>query len=136
VNREIVAEELQESTAIPARAPIVQPGERMVLRIETRSHYLKGLAIWRDGANGHGGETYAMTSEDDLRVIDFPAGGTRSLYGSDGIVAGTERPERFLLWPMGIASPGAMRQWGHHSTAFVGVRHFDDPDLFESVVAP
>jgi hypothetical protein len=32
---------------------------------------------------------------------------------------------------MGIASAGQMRQWGHHATAFVGRRHFDDPDLFE-----
>jgi len=24
-----------------------------------------------------------------------------------------------------------MRQWGHHATAFVGRRHFDDPHLFE-----
>jgi hypothetical protein len=30
---------------------------------------------------------------------------------------------------MGIASAGAMRQWGHHATAFVGRRHFDDADL-------
>jgi hypothetical protein len=30
---------------------------------------------------------------------------------------------------MGIASPGAMRQWGTHATAFVGRRHFDAPDL-------
>jgi hypothetical protein len=32
---------------------------------------------------------------------------------------------------MGIASAGAMRQWGHHATAFVGRRHFDDADLLE-----
>jgi hypothetical protein len=32
---------------------------------------------------------------------------------------------------MGIASAGAMRQWGRHATAFVGRRHFDDADLFE-----
>jgi hypothetical protein len=32
---------------------------------------------------------------------------------------------------MGIPSPGAMRQWGHHATAFVGRRYFDDPHLFE-----
>ena len=38
---------------------------------------------------------------------------------------------RFLFWPMGIASAGAMRQWGHHATAFVGRRHFDDPELLE-----
>jgi hypothetical protein len=30
---------------------------------------------------------------------------------------------------MGIASAGAMRQWGHHATAFVGQRHFDEADL-------
>ena len=58
-------------------------------------------------------------------------GETQSIYRPDGIVDGTERLERFLLWPMGIASPGAMRQWGTHATAFVGRRHFDDPSLFE-----
>jgi hypothetical protein len=24
-----------------------------------------------------------------------------------------------------------MRQWGHHATAFVGRRHFDDADLLD-----
>jgi hypothetical protein len=42
---------------------------------------------------------------------------------------GTERGERALFWPMGIASPGAMRQWGRQPTAFVGRRHFDDAHL-------
>jgi len=51
------------------------------------------------------------------------------LYGPDGVVAGTERAERWLIWPMGVPAPGAMRQWGHHATAFIGRRHFDDPDL-------
>jgi hypothetical protein len=32
---------------------------------------------------------------------------------------------------MGITSPGAMRQWGRHPTAFVGRRHFDDARLIE-----
>jgi len=36
-----------------------------------------------------------------------------------------------LFWPMGIDSPGAMRQWGRQPTAFVGRRHFDDADLLE-----
>ena len=47
------------------------------------------------------------------------------------LVAGSERPERRLFWPMGIRSAGAMRQWGRHATAFVGRRHFDDADLLE-----
>jgi hypothetical protein len=62
-----------------------------------------------------------------------PAGGvgTRSLYQPDGLVAGSARGERFFFWPMGIESAGQMRQWGHHATAFVGRRHFDDAYLIE-----
>lgn len=56
----------------------------------------------------------------------------RSLYGPDGIVPGTERSERWLLWPMGIKSAGAMRQPGTQATAFVGRRHFDDGDIIDS----
>jgi hypothetical protein len=34
---------------------------------------------------------------------------------------------------MGIPSPGAMRQRGLHATAFAGRRHFDDPDLLDTL---
>ena len=44
---------------------------------------------------------------------------------------GTERAERWLFWPMGIASAGQMRQWGRHATAFVGRRHFDEALLLD-----
>jgi hypothetical protein len=47
------------------------------------------------------------------------------------MIPGTQRPERFFFWPMGIASAGQMRQWGRHATAFVGRRHFDDPYLLD-----
>jgi hypothetical protein len=66
-----------------------------------------------------------------LRSMPLPGGGRRSLYAQDAIVPGTERAERYILWPMGIASAGAMRQWGNHATAFVGRRHFDDPFLLD-----
>ena len=58
-------------------------------------------------------------------------GVTRSVYQPNGLVAGSERGERFFFWPMGIASAGQMRQWSHHATAFVGRRHFDDARLIE-----
>jgi hypothetical protein len=45
---------------------------------------------------------------------------------------GTERGERYFFWPTGVESAGQMRQWGHHATAFVGRRHFDDPRLLDS----
>ena len=67
---------------------------------------------------------------EQLRSLQFGSR-RRSIFGPDGIVAGTERAERLLFWPMGIASAGAMRQWGRQATAFVGRRHFDDADLVE-----
>jgi hypothetical protein len=69
------------------------------------------------------GSAYAIERDDVLR--------TAKLFGPNGIVAGTERAERYALWVSGIESPGAMRQWGRHATAFVGRRHFDEPFLLE-----
>ncbi len=54
-----------------------------------------------------------------------------SLFDASGLVPGTERLERWLLWPMGVPSAGAMRVLGHHAVSFTGRRHFDDPRLFE-----
>ncbi len=65
-----------------------------------------------------------------LRQLPHPEG-WRSLYGHQGLVPGSERLERWLLWPSGVISPGAMRQWGRHATAFIGRAHFDDPLLLE-----
>ena len=80
----------------------------------------------------------AWQDYDSLRSL--PSGdGYRSLFGPYGIVRGSDRSERYLLWPMGIRSPGAMRQWGRHAIAFVGRRHFDDPYLIStlfSVIEP
>jgi hypothetical protein len=74
---------------------------------------------------------YSFRSYDALRSLERGGGESRSAFGADGLIAGTERAERFYFWPMGIASAGAMRQWGHEATAFIGRRHFDDADLFE-----
>lgn len=130
----------EEWAFVPAPLPAAGPGERLVLRIESGTHYVVDLRTAADTdagtatTNAQGGPPrtpYARRPETDLLRLPLPQGGTRSLYGPDGLVPGTERGERFLFWPMGIASPGAMRQWGHHATAFVGRRHFDDPDLLD-----
>ncbi|MDH4096224.1 MAG: hypothetical protein OEV81_15740 [Betaproteobacteria bacterium] len=106
----------------------VAEGERPVLRIATRTHYVERVTLVRDvGA----GARYALRPYDELRSLPRPEGGRASAFGQDGLVAGTERAERWLFWPMGIDSAGAMRQWGRHATAFVGRRHFDDADLLE-----
>ena len=78
--------------------------------------------------------TYIFHELDQLRALQMPNGTKRSLYGEDGIIDASERAERFLLWPYGVASPGAMRQWGTHAIAFIGRRHFDDPFLLENLL--
>ena len=128
----------QEWAYTPAPLPAWAVGNRLALRIASATHYVIGISAV-DGALG-GDATYQRQPEAHLRRITAPDGRSRSLYGPDGLVAGSERGERFLFWPMGIASAGAMRQWGHHATAFVGRRHFDDADLidrrFTSEAAP
>jgi hypothetical protein len=112
----------------PQSLPPVAAGERPVVRIATRTHYVERVTLQSGSA---GGTAYALRDYDVLRSLPRPEGGRASAFGPDGLIAGTERAERFLFWPMGIASPGAMRQWGRHATAFVGRRHFDDADLLE-----
>lgn len=120
----------QEWLFAPAPLPPLGPPQRLVVRISSASHDLVGLDITpRDRAAA--GLAYALRGEHELRSLPAPTG-RRSLYGPDGLVPGTERGERWLFWPMGIASAGAMRQWGHHATAFVGERRFDDPELLEA----
>jgi hypothetical protein len=112
----------------PQSLPPAAEDERPVLRIATRTHYLERVTFSRDAG---GGARYALRPYDELRSQPRPEGGRASIFGPDGLVEGTQRAERFLFWPMGIASPGGMRQWGRHATAFVGRRHFDDADLLE-----
>ncbi|MFM9888964.1 MAG: hypothetical protein ACKVQT_38565 [Burkholderiales bacterium] len=119
---------------VPATLPAHSVGARLVARIATRTHYLNNVAL----DNASAARAYTLMPDQDLRTL--PASqGTRSVFGPDGIVPGTERSERFLFWPIGIPSPGSMRQWGRHATAFVGRRHFDEADLIEKrfrIVAP
>ena len=121
---------LQEPAYVPQAAPRLGPGERPTLWLESATHYLvrvtdSALDMTRSAA------PYELADYDQLRSMPQTDGTRRSLFRPDGLIAGTERGERLLFWPMGIASAGAMRQWGHHATAFVGMRHFDDPDLIE-----
>ena len=115
---------------VPGELPELGASERMVLRLVSGSHYLTALSTTQDP----GGEPYEQHAESVLRSLPWPAlepDARRSLYGPDGLIVGTQRGERYLFWPMGVRDAGAQRQWGHHATAFVGRRHFDDPDLIE-----
>lgn len=99
------------------------------LRLEAGSHYIidVGEAIPSTSTERYALEDYA--SQLQLPAVDS----ARSLFGPSGIVRQSQRPERLVLWPLGVPSAGAMRQRGLHAIAFVGRRHFDDPDLLEAL---
>ena len=118
---------------VPIAMPAVEATQRVTLRLAAESHYIVGVGV-APGKNSiaeNPGIVYEWRDDDELRRLDAGRDQTRSIFQSSGIIAGTERGERFFFWPMGIESAGAMRQWGRHATAFVGVRHFDDADLFD-----
>jgi hypothetical protein len=127
--------DLREAPTVPRKAPDLNRNQRMALRVEATSHYLSGLAAADVLDPGLPEVRYRLlipaVPDAPLRALPTAGGGSRSLFGPDGLVPGTERLERLMLWPMGVRSPGQMRQWGHHATAFVGERQFDDPQLFD-----
>ncbi len=123
-----------EWALIPATVPATGPGERVVIRLASGSHHLVGIRPV--GTSVPAGAPYVFAEDDSLRRLPMRDGTTRSAFGPDGLIAGSERLERAFFWPMGIESPGTMRQWGRHPTAFLGRRHFDDADLIEKRFAP
>ena len=80
--------------------------------------------------------TLARLDYDQLRQLPTGHNHTVSLFNPRGLLPSSERLESVYLWPFGIPSAGAMRQLGHHAIAFVGVRHFDQPNLFEQIIRP
>jgi hypothetical protein len=119
---------LEEWAFVPQRLPRVAEQERPVVRLASATHYVEQVALVR-GIDSL--TRYEFRPYDELRSLQRLDGGRRSAFGADGLIGGSERAERFLFWPMGVVSAGAMRQWGRHATAFVGRRHFDDADLIE-----
>lgn len=110
---------------LPVRPP-TQPYQA-VIRLKSPEHFVVGMDFEKSG-------TRQVARLYDMRpylTLRRQPSGEKYLFAPDGLVPGTERPERFLLWGLGVPSAGAMRQWGHHATAFAGRRHFDDPLLFE-----
>jgi hypothetical protein len=143
---------------IPQSLPHLTAQQRLVVHVAPTTHYIDRVSV-EPASPAHGTPAnaahYEWRSYDSLRSLptsashavpaqNSPASGPqapsqhtggqptrRSIFGPDGFIAGTDRSERFIFWPMGIPRAGAMRQWGKHATAFVGRRHFDDATLME-----
>lgn len=111
------------------------PALHATLRLQAGTHALRRV-VAPEQATAREVRSYELRRYEDLYILPRPEGGTRSLFGPDGIVAGTDRPDPAWLWSSGVRNPGALRQYGHHATAYVGRSHFDEPFLLESVFVP
>lgn len=121
--------DLPHSDFEPPFVPQGAPAEPLVVRLDHGRHF-----IVRVYTATHHRNLRPLTGVAYDRLRSLPgATGYHSLFGQFGLVPGSQRPERFLLWPMGVRSPGAMRQWGHHAVSFVGRRYFDDPWMIQSL---
>jgi hypothetical protein len=123
------------SEPVLSPAPLVGrgPEETLVIRLASRTHFIQRVYAESRTVTGTG---YGWRNYDELRALEHPGVGRRSLFDEEGLVPCSERPERFLFWPMGVPSAGAMREWGTHAIAFIGRRHFDDPRLLETILKP
>ena len=104
--------------------------ELMTVAMESRTHYVQHLYPLARPSQPEMA-VYSLADYGELRSLPQSKDGRRSMFGADSLAPGSERLERFILWPTGVVSPGAMRQWGRHAVAFVGERQFDDPFAIE-----
>ncbi|MCF8039534.1 MAG: hypothetical protein K9K79_09485 [Desulfohalobiaceae bacterium] len=118
------------------KAPDLDPAsQRLTLAMESRTHFVQHLypVSRKPRAPATG---YALLDYGRLRSLPASTGKRKSMFAENSLVPGSERLERFVLWPTGVLSPGAMRQWGRHAVAFVGERHFDDPFYMDQMFIP
>ena len=115
------------------KAPGVNPSKDfMAVAMESRTHYVQHLYPL-SRALQPAMASYPLVDYGQLRSLPYARDDRKSMFNRYGIAPGSERLERFILWPTGVPSPGAMRQWGRHAVAFAGKRHFDDPFFMDNM---
>lgn len=107
-----------------------EPG-RQLLSLTSNSHLL--TASQKTGALESVHKQYQLRPFNDLLNLQVNASPKlrSSVFNPEGFVPGSERPERWFFWPMGISNPGALRRPGDHAIRFIGKLHFDDPLILE-----
>lgn len=123
------AMKLQENMAKQVRVADQLAPPVVSVRIASGSHSVAALSARAD-EGAEAARQYELIDYDDLLLLPA-AKGTRSLFGPDGVVAGSERKHGAKAWPTGFPKPGAIRQWGHHVVSFQQGSYFDDPLLLE-----
>ena len=112
--------------------PETDRGNSWILNIEAGTHYLTGVKTNTENTGSENWKLYDLFDYSSLLILPSESG-SRSAFSNNGIIDQSSRGERWLLWPLGIPNAGAMRQAGLQATAFIGIRHFDDPFLFEDI---
>jgi len=125
---------LSSQTEAPLLLPGVAPARtagRIRLQLTPTAHYLMGITS--AAPDTAGATPYRWESYHRLRSLPGDRG-RRGLFDPDGLIGASARPERWLLWPMGVPSAGAQRIWGRHAISFASKRHFDDPYMLEELL--
>lgn len=122
--------QLPEPPLVPLTLEKPAAGTRVHLHLSAGAHYLEGVT---HSVPESGITHYRFADREALYETPVVGGGRRSLFREDGLVDGTQRGERWFLWPTGVRSPGAMRERGRRATAFIGRRHFDDAFLLDAL---
>jgi hypothetical protein len=105
------------------------------VRLKAGSHAVRRV-VPLAAARAERTATYELRRYEDLYTLPLPSGGSHSLFGPDGVVPGSAGPDPSWIWSSGVRNPGALKQYGHHTPAYVGREHFDAPFLLESVFIP
>lgn len=102
----------------------LDPDLPATVHLQSNTHFIVGL----DNVATITPQGYALVPYQALTMLPSE-GATRSLFDASGLVPGSQRLERYTLWPTGVEDVGAMRQWGTHAIGFIDRQHFDDPQL-------
>lgn len=102
-----------------------------VVRIGTGKHEVVRLVSASDVRASEVKE-FGLRRYEKLLTLPLPGGGTRSLFGPDGTVAGTSAGSDVAVSASDVLKAGAIRQWGHHPVSLKGDVYFDDPHLLET----
>jgi hypothetical protein len=123
----IISQPCQFDPFVPQWLPVIAPEKRMGIRIMSGWHQVQRLIAVEEASDSI---PYELVPYHILEAL--PEGNrTKSIFDAKGIVRGSERVERFILFSMGIPSIGSMRQRGHHAIELIGRVLFDDPNLFD-----
>lgn len=111
----------------------VTPAKPMAVYLTADTHHIQYVtpAAHLDQTR-HPTIPYRLAPFSELLALPHDKG-VKAVFDRQGYVAGSQRPERWLFWPMGVKNPGALRRVGDHAISFIGRRYFDDPHLLEKV---